>query len=107
MIPNDTENCFSCKWRRGVLGSAHSRCDHPKVAPFYEVLEKNPILELGLMLGTVGRGPTLTMNENPLNVRGDPHGVSHGWFSWPYNYDPTWLKNCDGYEAKEKEEVKT
>ena len=105
MIPNDTQNCWSCKWVRTVPGSAHRRCAHPKLAAFYELLEKQPMLELGLMLGSVGRGPTMTASQNPLNVRGDPQGIAHGWFNWPYEYDPTWLENCDGYEAKEKVEA--
>jgi hypothetical protein len=23
-----------------------------------------------------------------------------GWFFWPYNFDPRWLKSCDGFEPK-------
>src|SRR3990167_11061705 len=38
-----------------------------------------------------------------LNIRGNPHGIKHGWFSWPYNFDPIWLENCDGFEEKEKD----
>ena len=105
MIPNDTQNCWSCKWKGEVPGSAHVRCMHPKLAPFYEALDKNPMLELGLMLGSVGRGPKLVTGENPLNVRGDPDGIRNNWFNWPYEFDPTWLENCDGYEVKEKVEV--
>jgi len=36
-----------------------------------------------------------------LNIRGNPHGIKRGWFSWPYNFDPVWLENCDGFEEKE------
>lgn len=38
-------------------------------------------------------------------VSGDPHGIRSGWFYWPFNFDPTWLKSCDGFEAKEKAEA--
>jgi len=98
MIP---DNCFSCKWKRAVPGSAHVRCGHPKLARFYEPLDKNPILELGFMLGAARGGPTVLMGENPLGVRGDPHGIKNGWFNWPYEFDPTWLDNCDGYTRAE------
>jgi hypothetical protein len=32
-------------------------------------------------------------------VSGHPNGIRHGWFSWPYNFDPTWLMSCDGFKA--------
>lgn len=35
-----------------------------------------------------------------LNVRGNAHGILRGWFNWPYNFDPTWLQSCDGFEPK-------
>ena len=34
-------------------------------------------------------------------VMGKPHGIRHGWFFWPLNYDPVWLVECTGFEAKE------
>lgn len=37
------------------------------------------------------------MNKN-AKVIGDPHGINHGWFFHPFNFDPTWLIYCDGYE---------
>ena len=40
--------------------------------------------------------------NNRAHVTGDPHGVKMGWFFWPYNFDPLWLKTCDGFEEKTK-----
>lgn len=37
-----------------------------------------------------------------LNIKGNAHGIKNGWFFFPFNYDPTWLENCDGYEPKEQ-----
>jgi len=37
-----------------------------------------------------------------LNVKGHPHGIKNGWFIWPFNFDPVWLENCDGFTPKEK-----
>ena len=34
------------------------------------------------------------------NVAGDPHGIKNGWFYWPLNFDPIWLKSCDSFEQK-------
>lgn len=33
-------------------------------------------------------------------VTGDAHGVRNGWFNHPWNFDPTWLRTCDGHEPK-------
>jgi len=39
--------------------------------------------------------------NNRAHVQGHPHGLRMGWFFWPYNFDPTWLESCDGFEAKD------
>ena len=36
-------------------------------------------------------------------VTGNPHGIKHGWFMWPYNFDPLWLVSCNGYQPKDAE----
>jgi hypothetical protein len=30
----------------------------------------------------------------------DQHGKKNGWFNYPWNFDPIWLKTCDGFEPK-------
>lgn len=36
------------------------------------------------------------------NMTGHEHGITHGWFSYPQNFDPTWkTKFCDNYEGKQ------
>jgi hypothetical protein len=37
-----------------------------------------------------------------LNIKEDSHGIRHGWFIWPANFDPTWLISCEGFTAKEE-----
>ena len=85
-------NCYKCEYRGGCAGSAHSCCEHPSV-------EKNPIGELMGILGSVGRVPC-TISPNNLGIKGNPHGIKRGWFNWPYNFDPTWLENCNGFKQK-------
>ena len=60
-------NCYECKYRGEVAGSAHSQCK----------------------------------NLN-AKVKGSPHGIKSGWFLWPFNFDPVWLENCDGFKKKQK-----
>lgn len=40
-----------------------------------------------------------TCANREAKVTGDAHGIRRGWFFWPYNFDPTWLKSCDGFAA--------
>lgn len=37
-------------------------------------------------------------------VQGNPHGISHGWFFYPVNFDPIWKEsNCRNFENKSNE----
>ena len=83
-------NCFKCKHRGEVPGSAHSKCHHPSTDK-----ARDPMIELVSMLGA-----NISADVG-LNVKGDEYGISQGWFNWPYNFDPVWLKSCDGFEEKE------
>jgi hypothetical protein len=40
--------------------------------------------------------------NHTATTEGDPCGKRNGWFSWPWNYDPIWLKSCDGFVAKDE-----
>lgn len=42
-----------------------------------------------------------------ITVKGDPIGVRKGWFVWPFNFDPTWLLECDGYTEQENDDADT
>ncbi len=85
-------NCYECEHRGGCAGSAHSCCEHPSI-------EKSSFGELMGILGSVGRvGSGVPANE--LGIRGNAHGIRSGWFCWPYNFDPVWLENCNGFKKK-------
>ena len=60
-------DCYECKYRRPLVGDAHSMC-----------------------------------TNSHARVVGYTHGISRGWFQWPLNFDPAWLKYCTGFEQKEK-----
>lgn len=68
-------DCYSCAHRKDVPGSAHSKCQRGIDALF-------------------GRAPV------PL-VRGDAHGIRSGWFSFPFDFDPTWLEACNAHTPKD------
>mgnify|MGYP001562958622 CR=1 FL=1 len=96
-------DCYKCKYRGGVPGSCHSSCHHPKV----EAEPKNNLSELMSLLGGGRSLPLGMMNESKkeLNIKCNSHGLNSGWFNWPYNFDPVWLENCDGFEQKTDSKV--
>lgn len=90
-----TANCYTCVHRRNVPGDAHSRCAHPKVDSGSGDMFDGII---GMVEMMMGNRPA----SNPLNVRGNPHGIRAGWFMHPFNYDPAWLEACDGHTEKKE-----
>jgi len=42
-------------------------------------------------------------NNHAANVTGSRHGIEHGWFMWPLNFDPVWLDFCDGFSDNPKD----
>ena len=88
-------DCYKCKHRYNIPGDAHSCCQHPKNQKFND----NPLLQMLGIFASVGRVDPVVMDTG-LNVKGNAHGIKHGWFNWPINYDPIWLESCDGFEKK-------
>lgn len=97
--------CYDCAHRRDVPGSAHSACVHPAT----EQARKDPFLQLAGIVGKRGGIPLTALaaecGEGPqraadtLHISANFHGIKNGWFIWPVNFDPTWLENCDGFQA--------
>lgn len=87
-------NCHECKHRRTIPGSAHSRCDHPSNANTDSLA-----FEAMAILASAGRISDFQV-QTSLHIKGNPTGMHRGWFNWPYNFDPTWLLECDGFEEK-------
>lgn len=86
-------NCYDCQWRGTIPGDSHSRCLHPSIKyPAQRSFLKDIIAMLeGQFLEAIVE----------LDINGDPHGIRRGWFFWPVNFDPTWLRSCNGFEAKQ------
>ena len=79
--------CYKCKYRGTVMGSVHSKCQHPKLGG-----KTNEKYAIEALLG----GPVHWLAV--LGVVGDSHGIENGWFNWPLDFDPVWLKSCNGFE---------
>lgn len=102
MIETIKPNCYDCRWRQPLGGSAHSQCIHPKVMEHDE--EGAPLRGvLAVLQGTPGPRSLF----ETIGVDGDEVAIRRGWFAWPWNFDPTWLRKCDGFEAKAQEKSST
>lgn len=89
-------NCYECKYRGTLPGNCHSKCEHPACK---QVANDNPMVGLMATLGG-HRGGVGCVSPRELNIKASPHGIANGWFSFPFNFDPVWLENCDGFTAK-------
>ena len=92
----DKPDCYTCQYRGDVPGSAHSTCHHPA----YATVLASPLGEVMAILGSVGRVPGRQTIVEGIMVKGNAHGIRHGWFNHPYNFDPVWLEECSGFTAK-------
>lgn len=100
----DKPNCYECKHRGTVPGSCHSSCNHPN----YTNVKSDPLGEMLSIFASVGRVPPIQAHTEGIEVTGNAHGIKNGWFNHPYNFDPTWLISCTGFEIKvKKEDIKT
>lgn len=89
-------NCYECKHRGNVPGDAHSCCKHPKAGS-----GDNPLMALMAIFASVGRvAPVMGEGAKGLDVKFNDWGVQQGWCTFPYNFDPVWLENCDGFEKR-------
>ena len=90
---NQRPNCYKCIYRRNIGGDAHSSCSHPKTGGSDNSFE-------ALMSFYVGLGGP----AKELNITADEHGITSEWFAWPLNFDPIWLRTCDGYTEKDNKD---
>ncbi len=100
-------SCYNCKHRTNITGSAHSECNHP----ITEIKELMAFIIYKSIEGVVESNPSSVILTNKetgekkdfivLNL----HGVRNGWAFWPFNFDPTWVISCEGFEEKEKEKI--
>ena len=96
-MENNKPNCYRCKYKGIVPGDAHICCNHPVTKT-----DKNPLAEMMAIFASVGRVDAIVGNSSvDLNIKANEIGIRKGWFNWPYNFDPIWLENCDGFEEKE------
>jgi len=95
-MKSEKPNCYKCSHRGEALGSCHSSCKHPDSG------SGDAGGNIFAILASVGRCAPVGNHDGikKLNISFHLQGIRHGWFNWPYNFDPVWLLTCDGFKAK-------
>ena len=75
--------------------------------PAFKSTNDDPLLNIMGMFASVGREPPMQSLSSEIEVEGDPHGIASGWFNHPWNFDPTWLVKCTGFEPTEEDQETT
>lgn len=88
--PEMCDKCYDCIYRANLTYDAHSKCTHPYA-----------MQDLVQLMAPVQISMTGSVQVGDLVVAGAAHGITSGWFTWPLNFDPTWLEYCSGFRAKE------
>ena len=93
---SEKPDCYKCMHRGPVPGSCHSSCRHPRTKKLME----NCNLSLAVALRKRTKMPPIIGIVKGITVKGDPGGIANGWFNWPWDFDPVWLLECDGFKEK-------
>lgn len=82
-------DCRGCIFQRELPDSgSHIECLHPKRHR-----------EVNHFTAAIAGGDAATNSPRPLNIEGDIAAIEKGWFAWPLNFDPVWIRTCDGEQA--------
>ena len=90
-------DCYKCKYRHNLPGDAHSCCQHPLLGDVTD----DPWGQILGIFASVGRVPPIQAGVDKLGIKANRHGIKNGWFNFPFNFDPCWLEECNGFVAKE------
>lgn len=92
-------NCYNCKYRGEIPGSAHSCCTAIR-AKFANPDDPRAILgEVSLAFNTGSEIPGMLfpINEIKNSISINEHGKKNGWALWPLAFDPIWIDKCEMY----------
>lgn len=88
-------DCRKCKYRgRAGSNTLHSKCCHPVVD---QIMSDHDAL--GIVFDNFSLHNKVTSGLWGLNIEVEPSAVANGWCYWPFNFDPIWVKECNGFKA--------
>lgn len=84
--------CLKCKYRGTVPHSRHSSCQHPRVD---DIIGDSEVLMLYLK-GIVNE-LKIPLFFSDFQVEFKNAAILAGWATFPFNFDPIWLRKCTGF----------
>ena len=90
-------DCYNCKFRGEITGSAHSCCEITKHIPTLSKVNSE-FMDIALMVGKA----KIKSSDGTSAVKINPEGVKNGWASWPLDFDPKWITSCELFKPKPK-----
>jgi len=73
-------DCYKCKHRKNVPGSAHIACG---------LFEGIDALQIAIKMAA---GSVIQIQKEGVDlIEFNPIGIRGGWCLWPVNFDPTWV----------------
>lgn len=92
-------DCYLCKHRRPIPGDAHSGCANPNIWKHLDCMDYS-LFQLAAQNNMPWeKSSIMILGNRSIGIKGNPHGIKNGWFYWPFNFDPLWLEECNGFEA--------
>lgn len=80
-------DCYKCMYRGMLAGDAHSRCTHPVAT---KGLDPNSIAQMADAFLGKANGARVKL------------GIVGGGQTWPANFNPAFLQNCEGFQEREE-----
>ena len=85
-------NCYNCDYRGKSMSSSHLSCKYPL---FNE--------EQRIKISILSTGSSENFNqflENNFGFKANIQGIINGWFSFPLDFDPTWINgDCNKHSS--------
>lgn len=77
------QNCHNCEYKARIPGDTHISCEYP----YFSAEDKHKYSLLA-----IANPPMLNeLLKQNFGFTGDMHGIRAGWFTFPINFDPTWM----------------
>jgi hypothetical protein len=96
LITGNKLNCYKCIHRSQAIVLAHSSCNHPATTADLE----NTYANIMAVLASRGHADPIVSTDvvKQLNIKLNEEGIANGSANFPWDYNPVWVKNCNGFE---------
>ncbi len=88
--------CRKCRHVGSVPNSVHCSCKHPIAIQI--ISNHDSLFEMMKQITSESRLSYTGSLNLKLNEEYREYALSNGYVIFPINFDPRWIKNCEGFE---------